>query len=446
MTLLNFFKKTLNIKLYRLILLIFSYCFIAFAVGVLISHSSFILNLASDTKKLLTYSSQTLDEGLTSWIDDEQNSHNGLVLISPHYFNNDSKDHPALMLVDKNANIVHKWYLEHKQETFRLDHFMLEKDGNVIITTASSGYGDIEDGKSRIVKLDKDSNIIWENTANFHHWFDKYQNNIYALTSQNKKISEIFPDIDFTAKQEARYVEHFVSVLSEQTGEITKNISISQAFINSDYKDYLNLAISIGLMADKGVYDILHTNTVQYLDKKLTTQFSFAKEGDLLLSLRQMDLIAILRPSSQKIIWAKRGEWLAQHHAKLIDNEILIFDNEGGGIVANSRKEKEKDRLIIERRPRIFAYDPITQKTRLIYHNTQQRALTSGWLSGYHKLNNGHYLIFSSNNSRIIEIDENKNILWELRGIKDRDQNKVHDLAKIPQMLYFERSQLDFIQ
>lgn len=72
------------------------------------------------------------------------------------------------------------------------------------------------------------------------------------------------------------------------------------------------------------VDDPFHLNDVQ----PVPGDGPYWKKGDLLLSLRNMSLILLYRPSTGKILWHRFGPWAMQHDVSVIDDHrILLFDN-----------------------------------------------------------------------------------------------------------------------
>ena len=70
--------------------------------------------------------------------------------------------------------------------------------------------------------------------------------------------------------------------------------------------------------------DPFHLNDVQ----PVIEDGPYWKRGDLFLSLRNLSMVILYRPSSGKVIWWKIGPWLAQHDVNLLDDHrIAIFDN-----------------------------------------------------------------------------------------------------------------------
>ena len=72
------------------------------------------------------------------------------------------------------------------------------------------------------------------------------------------------------------------------------------------------------------VDDPFHLNDVQ----PVPGDGPYWKKGDLLLSLRNMSLILLYRPSTGKILWHRFGPWAMQHDVSVIDDHrIILFDN-----------------------------------------------------------------------------------------------------------------------
>ena len=75
--------------------------------------------------------------------------------------------------------------------------------------------------------------------------------------------------------------------------------------------------------------DLLHTNHIQMFDGSLAHRSPLFREGNILISMRTIDTIAILDPRNQEVLWAWGPTNLHhQHHPTLIENgNIIVFDN-----------------------------------------------------------------------------------------------------------------------
>src|SRR5205814_7879405 len=112
--------------------------------------------------------------------------------------------------------------------------------------------------------------------------------------------------------------------------------------------------------------DALHTNTVQVLTPALAQKFPGWKAGQLLITMRNLDAIAIVDPELRKVVWAARGPWQAPHDAQFLDNgNLLLFDNQG-----------------LRKGSRILEYDPRTQAFPWAYageNRSEERRVGKEW-------------------------------------------------------------------
>lgn len=71
------------------------------------------------------------------------------------------------------------------------------------------------------------------------------------------------------------------------------------------------------------------------------------RRGDLFLSIRNLSMVALYRPSTRKLVWWRSGPWRFQHDVTILDDRrIAIFDNrvaEG----ARGRRVEGHSRLLI---------------------------------------------------------------------------------------------------
>ncbi|MDN3722186.1 arylsulfotransferase family protein [Roseibium salinum] len=145
---------------------------------------------------------------------------------------------------------------------------------------------------------------------------------------------------------------------------------------------------------------------------KKAKNFPYGQEGDVVLSFREPNLIAVLSPETGEITWAARGVWLRQHNPSILANgNILLFDNLGVLRRGNSS--------------RVLEIDPRTLDVAWDYTGTKEEPLHSVIRSNAQRLPNGNTLITESDGGRLLEVTRNGDIAWEYvnplrRG--DRDQ------------------------
>jgi hypothetical protein len=305
----------------------------------------------------------------------------------------------AAHLVDMDGRVVHEWRRLYSDiwndeaavkkpqpdSVILMDKARLLPNGDLLAIYAAAGdtpwgYG--------MVKLDRDSNLIWSYLAHTHHDFDiAPDGRILALI--NAFTSD---DIEGLGKVDKPFLEDFVAVLSPD-GKVLKRVSVTRALAQSRY-NLLRLAIPSYALGDP-----LHTNSVQYITPELAKNFPYAKEGDVLLSFRDMSAVGVLSLDRGELTWATRGPWLWQHDASLLPNgHIMLFDNLGGFRDGDSA--------------RVLEVDPKSGAVTWSYQGDDAHPFHSPLRSSAEALPNGNVLITESDGGRVFEVTRRGEIVW----------------------------------
>ena len=100
------------------------------------------------------------------------------------------------------------------------------------------------------------------------------------------------------------------------SGELLFARSVPQILLRHGYANWL-----FSIPSD----DPTHLNDIQ----PLLADGPYWKKGDLFLSLRNISTVMLYRPSTDEIVWFKRGPWIAQHDVDILDDHrISIYDND----------------------------------------------------------------------------------------------------------------------
>lgn len=75
------------------------------------------------------------------------------------------------------------------------------------------------------------------------------------------------------------------------------------------------------------VNDPFHLNKIDVLTSELAPLYPGFEAGDILVSLRELNLVVVARPSEERIIWWRTGLFSGQHDASFVEGGIEIFDN-----------------------------------------------------------------------------------------------------------------------
>lgn len=307
--------------------------------------------------------------------------------------------HPV-PLADMEGDIVHEWYIPEQELRGARDDGLefgdaplnvtfpyLFPNGDLLMVITTDwqtpwGFG--------VVKVDKDSNVIWRFLKQAHHNLCiAPDGTIYAQLHSIR--SEPWPGLD---RLKVPFVEDTIVALSPD-GEELKTVSVLQAIQDSRYQSLLQFA-----KPDHPRGDLLHANSVEYLDRRKAAMLPMADEGDLLVSLRNLDVIAILDFDKEVVKWAARGPWHKQHDPEVLDNgNIMIFDNRGD--IRNGGHS------------RIIEVDPRTLGIEWSFPGLLDTRLYTTVYGSQQALPGGNVLISETNNGRILEVSREGDIVWE---------------------------------
>jgi hypothetical protein len=233
-----------------------------------------------------------------------------------------------------------------------------------------------------LVRLDASSRVLWAFRARTHHdFFVTPGGEIFVLSRELRLIPELRP--------KEPVWEDFVTELAPD-GRFVRKVSILEAFRRSTYAP---------LLARVWPWpDIFHTNSLEVFDGSLAERSPLFRKGNVLLSMRHTDVVAILDLSEDRIVWALTGQWRMQHAAGLLENgHLLLFDNLG----------------TMREASRVLEVEPFTQEVVWQYGDAPGEDLYSRTSGSVRRLPNGDSLVTESNYGRALEIAPDHRVVWE---------------------------------
>jgi hypothetical protein len=423
--------------------------FILFTGGLLYGQTDGFQKTWTDFKsgvlaaEMLPYAKDGLDKQLTVWQDEPHALDGGMLLIASHFTGS-----PSLFLVGEDGHILHQWDVERKifntdaagwwnngvtaqNGIFSLEDAHLLPGGDVLFVQTLPTF-DNYNGQ-RLARMDRDSHIIWQVPGAFNHEFDIAGNPQSVYASQSFLVQQL-PLIGPPLKN-TRYLDDRVEQYSLD-GKKLHEWPVADAFMRSRYRDFL-LSYEVNLAEQRVknaqgevLYDLLHLNSVQYLDAAKAKALPNAQAGDLLLSMRGLNAIAVLRPATGSIVWASRGPWSHQHHAQVEeDGRLYIYDNEGSPQL-RLENGSPKDEL----QSRVIAYNPFTNEMQVVWASPD---IHSVWRGYFKPLAAGKWLVAGPQTSRVQVISPQRHVIWELRGVPDRARVQVPYLKQISTVRYY---------
>ncbi len=142
--------------------------------------------------------------------------------------------------------------------------------------------------------------------------------------------------------------------------------------------------------------DVFHLNSIELIHRAIP---GICRVGDLLISIRNLNLVAVVDPETSEVRWTwGPGELEKQHHATQLDNgHLLIFDN---GMHRGASR-------VVELSP---------EEGRIVwqYQGTDSHPFFSALRGSAQRMPNGNTLIAETDVGRVFEVTTDGEIVWEL--------------------------------
>jgi hypothetical protein len=314
----------------------------------------------------------------------------GLNLYNSYY-------QPGAALLDMDGRVLHRWRPQAGGPRW---HFVrLLPNGDLLVC--------IED--EMLMRLDWQSRVLWRTPMRAHHDIAVAENgDIYTLAG----AEEIVPLFGMRAP----IINEYIDVLDGADGRLKKRLSLYSIFRKKiplaalgriyaqifDPQDYLWRVLKQkkghqALLRRLSGFDLFHANALKIIDRRIE---GLCEKGDLLLSLRSLDCIAIVDPA-RSARGAVRWTWGAgqleeQHDPSLLDDgRILVFDN-------GTRRKFS----------RVVEIDPRTGRIVWDYHDLGATPFYSSWGGAAQRLFNGNTLITDSDDGRVFEVTRGGEKVW----------------------------------
>ncbi len=330
---------------------------------------------------------------------------------------------PEAYLVDMDGKVVHKWSKKIAGCSKWKDHVELCKNGDLLVLVQDK----------MIICLDWNSNIRWKQELRVHHdlFPDEDKQTFYVLAREDAIV--------YWHGIPVPIANDYIAVLSPQKGiqrkihlyELVKD-RIKLARIIRLYTEMLRMDKIVRVFEHKiknnwvcqdGLnFDIMHINSVEVMDRNVR---GFCQKGDLLISVRELDLVAVLDIDKGEFVWSwGLGELSRQHDAQLLPNgNVLIFDN-------GCRN----------RFSRVVEIDPLSKKIVWEYKADPVQKFYSALCGSSQRLSNGNTLIAESSKGRAFEVTKDGKIVWDYYNPKTK--KKSHKRETIYRIRRFSDPQI----
>ncbi len=318
---------------------------------------------------------------------------------------------PQVRLIDMSGREIHRWNVDFfaawdapshivpvenipkSRLHYHTQGFAVRPDGSILVIIGDKGA----------VNMDRCGEVLWTLDRMVHHSITAASDGGYWLPS-HKPIDQIEDRMLPTGMSREAVTKAIIgswhnpenTVLKvDSAGRPEKEFSVLKAVFDA------GLEAAIHDARANNQTDPTHLNDIELVTPALAEKISGIEPGDLLVSLRNMNMLAILDQDDGSLKWHKRGPWVRQHDPDITPDGIIeVFNNrsELGGHIAQGSQ--------------ILAYDPETDQTMPLHPNGPEDAFSASIMGSHQRLPNGNRLIVDSTAGRVFEATPEGDLVW----------------------------------
>lgn len=313
---------------------------------------------------------------------------------------------PGLRLIDRRGRVLHEW---------RIDPVALFGGGDEDPSAADRGLAEHEihgtylfpDGDVLVnvehvgtARLDACGSVRWTLPRRTHHSIARAEDGTFWIPAGSPP-DDASPDAGAPRLPEDTYRYRILHVSA--AGEVLSEIDVMEVLFRNGLERFVARARYTGEAPLPGV-DLTHLNDVEPLPSSVAPTYEGFEAGDLLVSLRNIDMVLVLDPETGRVRWHRDGPWLQQHDPDFMgDGWIGVFDN--------ARDGTERGTLLGG--SRVVAVHPATDSVRVLFPREGSEEFYTKYLGKWQGLDGGSLLLTEGNAGRVLEVDPDGSTVWE---------------------------------
>jgi hypothetical protein len=233
----------------------------------------------------------------------------------------DSTQGYSAWLYDAAGTRIHTWRIDYpaldpngpSKGTDMPHAFQVLRDGSVLV---SFDDGDV------MARIDACGKPIWIREGIFHHAMTMADDgSVWVWRADGSHYAQYHYLLNFDANTGATIRE--IGLIED----IIQRLGPESAAVFGVRQDHPFRRVD-GDPERKGSVDIFHPNDLDVLSAALAPHFPLFEAGDLLLSFREIDLVAVVDPDTAELKWWSIGPWLQQHDPDFLpDGRISVYSN-----------------------------------------------------------------------------------------------------------------------
>lgn len=309
---------------------------------------------------------------------------------------------PGAILMDAEGRVHHHWRVSpaeiFSRSDFRRGTELAEQDlHGVYLLPDGDLLANVE--YAGTVRLDACSRVEWKLSAGSHHSIERGDDGTFwipGITGPRRARTPSFPDGVPGLKDGIHHP--LILQLDAEERDLVQAINVLDVLYANDLARY------IPKHRQHDQRDVVHTNDVEPLPADLVEEYPLFEAGDLLVSLRNLDLVMVLDPDTHRVKWHASEPFIMQHDPDWIgDGWIGVFDNNKdytarGSVLGGSR---------------IVAVRPGSDSVRVLFPTRRSEPFYTEHRGSWQLLENGNLLLTESGAGRVVEVAPDGRSLWE---------------------------------
>lgn len=246
------------------------------------------------------------------------------------------------------------------------------------------------DNGEALARLDACGEVVWRISGAFHH--------------------AISPGWDGTVwTLEGARPEETLTRIDPGDGSILRRIALIGDVIETHEwaAGIFRIRMTAPESGPRFLRDPFHINDIEVLSPALARDFPGFEAGDIMISLRSLNLVAVLDGEDLAPKWWQHGPWHRQHDPDFLPGgTISVLDNNMHGGAS-----------------RIVEVDPGTRRLRNLFRGSPENPFYT-WRRGKHQhLPGGNILITESEAGRAFEVSPAGEVVWDYENRFDEGRN-----------------------
>ncbi|MGW2572537.1 arylsulfotransferase family protein [Streptomyces sp. NPDC001537] len=354
---------------------------------------------------------------------------------------------PYARLIDRSGAEVHVWSHDGAQPPVEEDPPSFLRGWNHVEVAPDGGlFAQVP--LRALLRLDRDSTLVWQADVSAHHDVHiRADGTVLVLTEAPRRIT--------LARGEFTVLDNALTLLDDSDGHHIGDVSLldvlgteptiaaliqerilaqhaafreaahpiqpeeAELLASATFSGSLTRALQLLRRLPGSPCDVLHANTVEELHAHPAGLWP---AGAVLVSLRNLDLVAVVDIETSRVLWWwGPGELSGQHQpTALPDGNLLIFDN--GRMLGRSR---------------VVEVDPVRRAVVWEYAADPPESFFTALAGGSQPLPNGNILVTDAQAGRGFEITRGGDTVWEwhtekLPGTTGTSRVTLYRLAGVP--------------